>query len=78
MGLREKIENANSEQEIVDLLKQGEKFEFANESTKRSWKSTARFRLTQLSNQIPVQTPQVSSDQKKTQKQKVNKGKNKK
>lgn len=74
MGLREQIKNANSDSEIVALLKNGDKFEFVSEHTKRAWKSTARLRLSQLNNLIPTQTP-TSPEQEK--KQKVNK-KNKK
>lgn len=68
MGLREKIKNASSEEEIKNLLSEGKNFEFASNITKNAWKSTARFRLTELSNPVPVQTPEKSIVSKKTKK----------
>jgi len=56
MGLRQEIKNAGSEAEIRDLISKGSKFEFASDRTKSAWKSTAKFRIAELSNTIPAQT----------------------
>ena len=55
MGLREQIRKANSESEITSLVSKGNSFEMASGITRRAWKSTARFRLTELNNPVPVQ-----------------------
>jgi hypothetical protein len=68
MGLREQIKNAGSEAEISDLLKVGKKYEFASDATQRSWKSTAKFRLSQLTKPIPVQTPSENTTTGKSKK----------
>lgn len=68
MGLREQIKTANSESEVSTLLSKGKSFEFASERTKQSWKSTARFRLAQLTNGDTAQTPEKSVEAKKTKK----------
>ena len=67
-GLREKIKNANSKEEIDELLKTGKNFEFASVETKRAWVSTAKFRIAQLSSNDTAQTPEtpVKSDKNKT------------
>jgi len=65
MGLREQIKTANSESEISTLLSKGRNFEFASERTKQSWRSTAKFRLAQLTNGDTAQTPEKSSETKK-------------
>lgn len=67
MGLREKIKHSETETEIVSLLKLGETYQFASDYTKRAWKSTARFRLSELSNPDPVQTPIVANKQENKQ-----------
>jgi len=58
MGLREKIKYAESESDIVSLLKTGDTYNLASDYTKRAWKSTARFRLAQLNSNDVVQTPE--------------------
>lgn len=68
MGLREQIKTANSESEVSTLLSTGKSFEFASERTKQSWKSTARFRLAQLTSGDTAQTPEKSVESKKTKK----------
>lgn len=65
MGLREQIRKANSEGEITSLLSKGNNFEMASGITKRSWKSTARLRLSELSNSTS------KSDDKQTEPKKV-------
>lgn len=71
MGLRQQIKNAKSDSEINTLLQSGQKYEFASTRTKNSWKSTAKFRLAELSNPIPSQTPEKSVESKKVSKKKV-------
>ena len=66
MGLREQIKTANSESEVSTLLSQGKNFEFASDRTKQSWKSTARFRIAQLTSGDTAQTPEKSVDSKKS------------
>ena len=56
MGLREKIKNDGSEAEINQLVSKGKTYEWASDRTKNSWKSTAKFRIAELSNPIPSQT----------------------
>ena len=65
MGLREQIKTATSETEVTSLLSKAQSFEFASDRTKKSWKSTARFRLAQLSSNDTAQTPAVPVDSKK-------------
>jgi hypothetical protein len=65
MGIREEIKNASSESEIISLLSKGNKFEMASEVTRRSWKSTARFRLSELSNSVAAQIPEKPVASKK-------------
>ena len=72
MGLREQIRKANSDSEIKSLLEKGKSFEFASNITKNFWRSTARFRLAELTNPIPTQTPSKPVESKKVKK---NKGK---
>lgn len=71
-GLREKIKNANSKEEIDELLITGKNFEFASVETKRAWISTAKFRIAQLSSNDSTQTPEtpVKSEKRKTSKKK--------
>lgn len=71
-GLREKIKNANSKEEIDELLKTGKNFEFASVETKRAWISTSKFRLAQLSSNNSAQTPETPV---KTEKRKITKKK---
>jgi len=55
MGLREQIKNAKTAPDVDSLLRTGSKYEFASPRTKQSWKSTARYRLAQLTNPVPAQ-----------------------
>ena len=71
MGLREQIKTANSESEIKVLLDKGKSFEFASNVTKNSWKSTARFRLSELNNPIPSGVPEKLVVSKKIKKSKT-------
>lgn len=73
MGLREQIKTANSDSEIASLLTKAQSFEFASEKTKKSWKSTARFRLAQLSSNDVAQVPENTVESKKPSKKKKNK-----
>ncbi len=73
MGLREQIRKANSDNEIKSLLDKGKSYEFASNITKNSWRSTARFRLAELTNPVPTQTPDKSVESKKVKKNKVKK-----
>lgn len=68
MGLREQIKVANSESEVTDLLSKAKSFEFASERTKQSWKSTARFRIAQLTGGDTAQSPEKSVNTKKSKK----------
>lgn len=69
MGLREQIKNAGSVADINDLISKSKTFEYASDRTKSSWKSTAKFRIVELSNPIPSQTaPDVSYKKTKTKK----------
>jgi hypothetical protein len=73
MGLREQIRKANTDSEIKSLLEKGKSYEFASNITKNSWRSTARVRLTELTNPIPAQTPNKPVESKKLKKNKVKK-----
>lgn len=77
MGLRESIKNAQSESEVLSLLSSGTKYKFASERTKRSWKSTARYRISQMSNPIPVQEPKIKESTLRVDKIGTNKKKKK-
>ncbi len=70
MGLREQIKTAKSESEVNSLLQSGQKYEFASDYTKRSWKSAAKFRLVELSNSVPTQTSETPVVSKKAPKKK--------
>lgn len=71
-GLREKIKNSNSKEEVNELLKLGKTFEFVSPVTKRAWTSTAKFRLAQLESNDPAQESKssVKSEKKKVSKKK--------
>lgn len=47
-GLRQRILKAQSEQEILDLLKEGKTFKVASERTKRTWRRTGKDVLAKL------------------------------
>jgi hypothetical protein len=70
MGLREQIKVAKSESEVSSLLQIGQKYEFASDYTKRSWKSTAKYRIAELSSSDVAQTPEKSVVSKKSSKKK--------
>ena len=72
MGLRESIKAAKSESDVLTLVKSGEGFEFASTRTRRSWKSTAKFRIAELSNPITAGTPSEAVKSKKVSKKKSN------
>lgn len=72
MGLREQIKTATSESEVTTLLSKGQTYEFASDRTKKSWKSTAKLKLAELSSNDPAQSPEKSVETKKT-KTKTNK-----
>jgi hypothetical protein len=65
MGLRQEIKSADSESEIMALLNKGRSFEFASEHTQHAWKSTAKFRLTELSSKDATQSPEKPVQPKK-------------
>jgi predicted RNase H-like HicB family nuclease len=72
MGLREQIKNAKSEAEVAELTSKGKSYEWASDRTKNAWKSTAKFRIAELSNPIPTQTaPSDATHSKKTKKTKT-------
>ena len=73
MGLREQIRKANSDTEIKSLLEKGKSYEFVSNITKNSWRSTARFRLAELTNPVSTQTPNKPVESKKVKKNKVKK-----
>jgi hypothetical protein len=69
MALREQIKKAGSVAEINDLISKSKTFEYASDRTKNAWKSTAKFRIAELSNPIPTQTdPDLSVKKTKTKK----------
>jgi len=70
MGLREQIKNAGSVAEINDLISKSMTFDYASDRTKSSWKSTAKFRIAELSNPIPVQAARDLSIKKTKTKKK--------
>lgn len=73
MGLREEIRKANSESEITTLISKGNSFEMASGITKRSWKSTARLRLSELNNPIQKSVENTTEPKKvKNKKKKIN------
>ena len=66
MGLKQEIKSADSESEITSLLNKGRGFEFASEHTKHAWKSTAKFRLAELSFKDVAQSPEKPVQSKKS------------
>ena len=69
MALREQIKKAGSVAEINDFISKSKTFEYASDRTKNAWKSTAKFRIAELSNPIPTQTaPDLSVKKTKTKK----------
>jgi hypothetical protein len=70
-GLREKIAYCTTEQEIVNLLKVGNSFEFASPRTRASWKNTAFRVLNKLKTSV-VDTEPVSNKSVKSKGKRVN------
>ena len=68
-GLREKIANAASEQEIVKLLKLGNSYEFASARTRASWKNTG-FRVLENLKKVDKPTEEKSETKSKSKKNK--------
>ncbi len=68
-GLREKIANATSEQEIVKLLKLGNSYEFASARTRASWKNTG-FRVLENLKKVDKPTEEKSETKSKSKKNK--------
>lgn len=66
MGLKQEIKSADSESEIMVLLNKGKDFEFASEHTKHVWKSTAKFRLAELSSKDVTPSPEKPVQSKKS------------
>lgn len=73
MGLREQIKAAKSEAEVTSLLSKGQTYDLVSDRTKRSWKSTARFKLAELSSNDPAQSPEKSVETKKNKTSKKSK-----
>lgn len=48
MGLRERIQQATTVDDIHTLLAEGEKYEYASNQTRRAWGSTATRRVKEL------------------------------
>lgn len=48
MGIREQIKQMESEEHILALIKDAQKYQYASMRTKRAWKSTAKHRIKQL------------------------------
>jgi hypothetical protein len=48
IGLRQRIESADSKEKISTLLDEGSRYEQASKATRSSWANTARRRLQQL------------------------------
>ena len=67
-GLREQIKHAQSEKEVTELLLKGKTYEWASDVTKRAWRSTAKYRIAELSNDVPSKTPEKPIESKKTSK----------
>lgn len=51
MGLRERIQNAATVEDIHKLLAEGEKYEYASKHTRSSWGNTATARARSLTKQ---------------------------
>jgi len=72
IGLREKIANAETEAEVINLLATGLAFEYASRRTKLSWRYTAQRRERQLQNVVDTtntnKQPEVSSKKKSSYK----------
>lgn len=62
IGLKQKLQKAASETEIVDLLNTGKTYEFASDRTKRSWKNSSKRRINFLSGKKPEVVEVVEDD----------------
>lgn len=65
IGLRERIAQATTETEVVELLLSGQTFNTASQRTKLSWKYTAHRRIKQLEKNAPTTSQQTEVDKKK-------------
>jgi len=72
-GLREKIANAASEQEVISLLKTSQTFEFASPRTQKSWKNTGYRTLERLKNVVGVESKDDNTKETKVKNKKVKK-----
>lgn len=72
IGLRERIANAQTETEIVQLLSSGNTLQYASDRTRQSWRYTAQRRIRQLQMQDTTAATENSTvaDKKKTTKKK--------
>jgi hypothetical protein len=72
-GLREKIANATSEQEVITLLKTGQTYEFASPRTQNSWKNTGYRTLERLKSVIEVESKGDNSKETRVKTKKIKK-----
>jgi hypothetical protein len=56
IGLKERIAQATSETEVIQLLTSGQTFNYASPRTKLNWKYTAQRRIRQLQQTVLVET----------------------
>lgn len=68
IGLRERIANAATEAEVIQLLSSGNNLKYASPRTRLSWKHTAQRRVRQLQKQetTPSSDKSIVSNKKKT------------
>lgn len=73
IGLRERIANAETETEVIQLLSSGSTLQYASPRTKLSWKHTAQRRIRQLQKQDSTSDTQKSpvTNKKKTSNKKT-------
>lgn len=64
-GLRERIQNCKTVEEVETCLKEAEDKTLASDRTKKSWISTARKTLKNLTQQPVVSPPKKKVDSKK-------------
>lgn len=60
IGLRERIANAQTETEVVQLLASGNNLQYASTRTRQSWKHTAQRRIRQLQKQDTIAVTEKS------------------
>lgn len=68
IGLRERIANAETETEVIQLLSSGNNLQYASLRTQLSWKHTAQRRIRQLQkqNSTPAMEKSPVTAKKKT------------